>query len=193
MHTYYISSSFRDHIEVIVSLSLMIETIDEVAERCAEAIKLGNKIFFCGNGGSAADSQHLAGELVGRLKEERKPLAAIALGADIAVLTCITNDYGYQDVFSRQIEALAKPGDVLFAISTSGNSANVLRAQAVASQMGLVTVGLLGGDGGKLSGECDLELNVTVTRDTARIQEAHMLMGHTICALIEKKLDLVAG
>ena len=146
--------------------------------------------MFCGNGGSAADSQHLAAEFTGRFTAERKPLAALALTTDSSALTCIGNDYSFDDVFSRQLAALGKSGDTLVAISTSGNSANVVKAVQVAKEMGIYTIGMLGKDGGKLSSLCHLNLLVPST-NTARIQEAHILIGHILCGAVERSLGLV--
>lgn len=145
----------------------------------------GHTLFFFGNGGSAADAQHLAAEFVNRFKLPRAPLPAIALTTDTSVLTSIANDFGYTHVFAKQIEALARPGDVAFAISTSGNAPNVLRAVARCRALGVTTVGLSGGSGGTLAARVDHPLCVDHTRDTARIQETHILIGHTICELVE--------
>ncbi|AJC15326.1 D-sedoheptulose-7-phosphate isomerase [Pandoraea sputorum] len=178
------------HLTVIQSLPAITSDVETAARVCAEAIARGGRILFCGNGGSASDSQHLAGELVGRLKGNRRPLAAHALGADSAVVTCIANDFGYDEVFARQVEGIGREGDVLIAISTSGNSANVVRAVECANEMGIVTIGLLGGSGGKLLDMVTHALCISVTTDTARIQEAHILIGHVICADIETRLGL---
>ncbi len=144
----------------------------------------GGKIMWCGNGGSAADAQHLAAELIGRFKRERQPIASIALTTDTSVLTCVGNDYGFSDIFSRQAEALAATGDVLVAISTSGNSENVLRAVQAVKSKGVRCIGLLGRDGGRLKALCDLSL-VIPSQDTARIQEMHITLGHILCDLLE--------
>ncbi len=152
---------------------------------CTEALKNQKKIMLCGNGGSAADAQHIAAELVGRFKKERKALPAIALTTDTSALTAIGNDYGYAQVFARQVEALAKKGDVLLAISTSGESENVLRAVEVARKEGCKVVGLLGKDGGRIKDFCDASIVVPV-HETPRIQEMHILIGHILCALIDE-------
>ena len=188
----FLIAAIDEHIEVAKSIPELFELIQEVSVICGASLKHGNKIIFCGNGGSASDSQHLAGELVGRLKSERRPLAAIALGADSAVITCIANDYGYEQVFARQIEGLGRPGDILFAISTSGNSRNVILAVQAANALGIETIGLLGGNGGQMMGLCKKSLCISATTNTARIQEAHILIGHCICALIEEELRLVS-
>lgn len=143
--------------------------------------------MFCGNGGSAADSQHLAAEFTGRFLEDRRPLAAFSLTTDSSALTCIANDYDFRSVFVRQIVALGRPGDCLVGISTSGNSENVIAAFEAARALGIVTIGLLGRDGGKLAGLSDIAV-VVDSNVTARIQEAHILIGHTLCGAVEKEL-----
>lgn len=155
-----------------------------------QSIRAGGKIMLCGNGGSAADSQHIAAELTGRFIRDRIPLPALALSTDTSALTCIGNDYSFAEVFSRQLFALGKSGDCLLAISTSGNSANVIKAVEAAHELGIRTIGLLGRDGGALGALC--EHNITVPSNiTARIQEAHILIGHTICGGVEQGLGLV--
>lgn len=165
------------------------DKIDLAAQELTKAIKDGGKAMFCGNGGSAADSQHLATELVVRLtgERERKSLPAIALTTDTSLLTAASNDYGFEFVFSRQIEGLGKSGDILFAISTSGNSANVIRAVETAKKAGIYTIGFLGKEGGKLESIVDLSL-VVPSKDTQRIQEAHIAIGHIIIELLERRL-----
>jgi D-sedoheptulose 7-phosphate isomerase len=153
------------------------------------ALRAGHKLMFCGNGGSAADSQHLASELTGRFIKDRRPLAAMALSTDSSALTCIGNDYAFDEVFARQVAALGRSGDVLVAISTSGNSRNVVRAVEEARSAGMQVIGLLGRDGGVLKGMCDVPI-VVPSQVTARIQEAHILIGHTLCGLIEESLGL---
>lgn len=159
------------------------------ADRIARCLSSGHKILLCGNGGSAADSQHLAAEFTGRFVKDRKPLAAVALSTDTSALTSIANDYGFDEVFSRQVTALGRPGDCLLAISTSGNSRNVIRAAEAARAAGIHTIGLLGRDGGKLLALCDVPL-VVPSATTARIQEAHIFIGHSLCAMVEEALDL---
>lgn len=159
-----------------------------VIDTCASALRRGNTLFFFGNGGSAADAQHLAAEFVNRYKLRRAPLPALALTTDTSALTSIANDFGYREVFAKQIEALGREGDVAFAISTSGNAANVLRAVAACRRRGVTVVGLTGDSGGKLADRVDLLLRVDGTDDTARIQETHILIGHAICELVEKQL-----
>jgi D-sedoheptulose 7-phosphate isomerase len=154
------------------------------AERVSAQLLAGHKIFLCGNGGSAADAQHFAAELTGRFVCERRALPALALTTDTSALTAIGNDYGYERVFERQLEAFARPGDVLIALSTSGRSENVLRAARRARALGCQVIGLTGGDGGALLPLCDVALCVP-SRDSARIQEMHGLFGHVICQLAE--------
>ncbi|MGN8060924.1 D-sedoheptulose-7-phosphate isomerase [Ralstonia sp. 22111] len=178
------------HLAVIQSLVALTPTVEQASHLCADALAAGYRILLCGNGGSASDCQHLAGELVGRLKGNRRPLPAHALGADSAVMTCIANDFGYEEVFARQVEGIGKAGDVLLALSTSGNSANVVRAVEQANALGITTIGLLGGNGGKLAQLCTHVVCVSASTDTARIQEAHILIGHVICADIEARLGL---
>ena len=158
-----------------------------VARRMAEVLHNGGKILFCGNGGSAADAQHLAAEFVNRFQRDRRALAAIALTTDTSVLTSIGNDYGFDRIFSRQIEALARPGDLLVALSTSGNSPNVIKAIDVAKKNGMKTVVLTGGMGGKLAHMADYAFTVQ-TKHTPRIQETHITLGHTICQLVDEEL-----
>ena len=161
--------------------------IEAVAREMAEVLRRGGKLLFLGNGGSAADAQHLAAEFVNRFLVERKALAALALTTDTSVLTSIGNDRGMEELFSRQIEALARPGDLVVAISTSGNSPNVLRAVEAARRLGCGTVGLTGGSGGTLAKIVD-DVFVVPSQDTPRIQETHITLGHTLCALVEELL-----
>ncbi len=161
----------------------------QVGNLAAQTLQTGGKILFCGNGGSASDSQHLAAELTGRFIKDRKPLGAIALTTDTSALTSIANDYAYEEVFARQVMALGRSGDLLVGISTSGNSKNIIRAVEEARALGIRTVGLLGRDGGQLRALCDHAI-VVPSDVTARIQEAHILIGHTLCGLIEQHLDL---
>lgn len=160
----------------------------EVIHFVAQALASRQTLFFFGNGGSAADAQHLAAEFVNRFKLARAPLPALALTTDTSTLTSIANDFGYTHVFSKQIEALGRPGDVAFAISTSGNAKNVLQAVARCKKLGITTVGMTGGSGGKLATCVDHLLCVASTSETARIQETHILIGHTLCDLVEQML-----
>ena len=178
-----------EHKAILNSMVNLEESIAETATLLIKCLKNNGTIFWCGNGGSASDSQHLAGELVGRFVDERRPLKSIALTADSAVMTCIVNDYGYEHIFSRQIEALGNMGDVVVGISTSGNSENVIRAFEVAKQKGIKTIGLLGKGGGKSSAIVNQSLIVS-SESTARVQEMHILIGHILCDLIEEGLSL---
>ena len=159
-------------------------SIERVARVIHSSLGQGGKILFCGNGGSAADSLHLAGEIVGRFQKERSSMAAVALNADVATMTSIANDYGYEFVFSRMVEGLMNQDDVLVGISTSGNSENVYRAILKAKEMGGCTVAFLGNDGGKIKKIADISI-VVPSNCTARIQEAPIMIGHIICELVE--------
>lgn len=161
--------------------------IAEGAKRLAGVLRAGGKLLVMGNGGSAADAQHLAAELVGRFLIERRALPAIALTTDTSILTAVGNDYGFDEVFSRQVEALGAAGDLVLGISTSGNSQNVINGLAMARQKGCSTIGLLGRDGGAIAGMVDLSLTIP-TNETPRIQEAHQLIIHILCDLVEKEL-----
>ena len=163
------------------------ERIAQTAEVIAHGLRNGRKMMFFGNGGSAADSQHLAAEMVGRFGPERCALAAIALSTDTSILTSVGNDYGFEKVFARQIEALGQAGDVAIGISTSGNSPNVLEALDVARSKGLYTVGFTGESGGKMNGRAETLFRVP-SRQTPRIQETHILLGHVICELVDREL-----
>ncbi len=161
-----------------------------LVERCVVCVQSGGKILFFGNGGSASDAQHLATELTVRYKADRKPIPALALTTDTSALTAIGNDYDFTHLFSRQVEALGRAGDVAIGISTSGNSPNVLKALETARVMGLVTVGFSGRDGGKMPALCDVLLTVP-SPVTARIQEMHITLGHMLCAALEQSLGWV--
>lgn len=163
----------------------MSEDIIKAVELCLNSIREGGKILLMGNGGSAADAQHIAGELVGRFLKERRAIAAISLSTDTTILTAIGNDYGYEKIFVRQIEALAKKGDIAFGISTSGNSKNICLGLKLAKEMGLKTIGLTGCGGGAMKDLCDLPL-VVPSNSTPRVQEIHIAIGHIICEEIEK-------
>ncbi len=158
--------------------------IAEAAQILVETFQAGGKALFCGNGGSAADAQHIAAELSGRFYTDRPPLYAEALHVNSSYVTAVANDYGYDMVFSRMVQAAGRPGDVLVAISTSGNSGNILKAIEMASSKGMTVIGFTGENGGKMKASCDLLLNVPST-DTPRIQEAHILLGHIICEIVE--------
>jgi D-sedoheptulose 7-phosphate isomerase len=181
--------NLAEHQEMTRALPALDASIQAAGRKLAQILAAGGKLMFCGNGGSAADSQHLASELTGRFIKDRRPLAGIALSTDSSALTCIGNDYAFDQVFARQLAALARPGDGLVAISTSGNSVNILRAVEAAREAGVFTLGLLGRDGGQLALACDAAIIVPHSA-TARIQEAHILIGHTLCGLIEVELGL---
>lgn len=185
-----IVSHISENIEVKQQLlASLVDTIKECTGHFITTLQSGGKILFCGNGGSAADSQHLAAELVVRLRGsfDRPPIPALALTVDTSILTAGANDYGFEEVFARQIAALGKPGDLLVAISTSGNSPNILRAVEQAKKQKLYVIGFLGGNGGKLKKLVDLPL-IIPSQTTARIQESHILIGHIICELVEMEL-----
>lgn len=180
-----IQKTLRAHAETIVRLDALIPDITRLAELIQACLARGGKVLWMGNGGSAADSQHLAAELVGRFQTERKGLASIALTTDTSILTSVGNDYGYEHIFSRQVEALCNDKDLLIGITTSGNSANVLRAIEAGKTLGATTVAMTGEGGGKLAAMCDLTIAVP-SRITARVQEAHILIGHIICELVDE-------
>ncbi|WP_104722448.1 D-sedoheptulose 7-phosphate isomerase [Helicobacter mesocricetorum] len=181
----HILEEINSHIMVANAMANLVPSIEVAAKNAIQTLKEGGKILICGNGGSAADSQHIAAELTGRYKRERKGLAAIALTTDTSALSAIGNDYGYEFVFSRQFESLANKGDLLWGISTSGKSANVVNALRLAKEMECKTLGFSGRDGGVMKEICDILL-ISPSDDTARIQEMHLLMAHIICDLIEQ-------
>ena len=182
-----ISNNFLEHLEVAKRTSSLASVIRETGELLIQTIRSGSKVFICGNGGSAADAQHFAAELTGRFERERRALPAVALTTDTSALTAIGNDYGFDFIFSRQLEALARPGDLLVAISTSGNSRNVLKAVSYAKENQISTIGLLGRDGGQLAPEVNLSLVVPTDR-TARIQEMHILIVHIWCEMLDASI-----
>jgi D-sedoheptulose 7-phosphate isomerase len=189
-NTLMIASLLQDSINVkqqLLADATTLEQIAEVAQRCIDALRSSNKIIFAGNGGSASDAQHIAAELVGRFEKDRPGLPAMSLTTNASQLTALSNDYGYDAVFSRQLQALGKEGDVFFGLSTSGDSSNVLAAVDVARAQGLIVVGMTGESGGKLEALCDVCLKVP-SSNTARIQEAHITIGHILCAQIEQVL-----
>jgi D-sedoheptulose 7-phosphate isomerase len=181
--------AFIEHTRVFDGITVLAPAIETCATKAADCIARGGKIIFCGNGGSAGDAQHLAAELVGRLVRDRRALPGLALSTDSSALTCIANDFGFDEVFARQVEGLGRAGDVLIAISTSGNSRNVLRAAEEARKIGIYVVGFLGRDGGKLGAVVDLPV-IVASNETARIQEAHIFLGHVMCARIEQRLGI---
>lgn len=169
----------------------MRETLLEIALRMVSVFRDGGRVYFFGNGGSAADAQHIAAEFTNRFLVERPPLPAIALTTDTSALTAIANDYDYAQVFAKQIRALGKAGDIALAISTSGNSANVLAAIDACKELKIQTIGLTGGSGGKLAGKVDYLLRVSAGKTSPRIQETHILVGHVICDLVDQVLFAV--
>jgi D-sedoheptulose 7-phosphate isomerase len=185
----YLLGNLEEHRELFSKLESVFPAVESAARVIAAALASGHKVMFCGNGGSAADSQHLASELTGRFIKDRRPLGALALTTDSSALTCIANDYSFEDVFLRQVVGLGREGDCLVAISTSGNSKNVIRAVEGAREGGIGTIGMLGRDGGQLRALCDISIIVPSTT-TARIQEAHGFIGHTLCGLVEQALGL---
>lgn len=184
-------SEFDEHEAVAKSTrQALVEPFEEALMVSTASIKAGGKILFCGNGGSAADAQHLATELTVRYKTDRAPIAAVALTTDTSALTAIGNDFGFEQLFARQVAALGKKGDVLIAISTSGNSRNIINALTEARNMGITTVGFTGKTGGNMASLCDILLNVPSTT-TARIQEMHITLGQMLCGALELNLGLV--
>ncbi len=179
--------SLNDSLEMMKSLRAMSGSVRDCAGVCLAALSSGGKLLICGNGGSAAQAQHLAGELLGRYKLSRHPLAAITLAADASVLTCIGNDYSFEDIFSRQVQALGRPGDVLIVLSTSGRSPDILEALRTARAIGVMSIAFLGDDGGAALPLSDHAL-VVGHRDTARIQEGHQFLLHCLMDLIEAGL-----
>jgi D-sedoheptulose 7-phosphate isomerase len=184
------SDNLREHRALFASLDALDGDVERACAAVVASLKAGGKVLICGNGGSASDSQHMAAEFTGRFIKDRPPLAAIALSTDTSALTCISNDYSFAEVFSRQVQALGRPGDCLIGISTSGNSENVLRAVDAATAIGMTTIGLLGREGGKLAPRCKHNI-IVPSQVTARIQEAHILIIHTMCGAVESALGLV--
>jgi D-sedoheptulose 7-phosphate isomerase len=176
--------AIAEHLTVVQALSSQRDVLERIAGEMTRAICEGKKVLWCGNGGSAADSQHLAAELMGRFRRERRGLPSIALTTDTSILTAIGNDYGYEKVFQRQVEALCVQGDVVVGISTSGNSRNVCLALQTARQLGAFTVALTGEGGGSMAEIAETTLRIA-SSDTARIQEAHILCGHMLCDWVE--------
>jgi D-sedoheptulose 7-phosphate isomerase len=180
-----VSEELNDHYSLIKNvIDILAPDIESGCSMIRRTVKNGNTVFLAGNGGSAADAQHIAAELTGRFVKERKPLPGIALTTDTSAITAIANDYGYEYVFSRQLEALAMPGDLFIAISTSGNSPGIIKAIEAAKRLECKTLGFSGRDGGKMNGSCDV--NIIVPSDiTARIQEVHILIGHILCKAVD--------
>jgi len=184
-----IEQEFNSHLDTIQNvIKLSAKDLEIASKLVVETILNGNKVLLCGNGGSAADAQHIAAEFTGRYKTERKALPAIALTTDTSALTAIGNDYGYDRVFDRQVEALANKDDLLIGISTSGNSKNVLNALKLAKELECKTIGFSGRDGGEMNSICDINL-IVPSDNTPRIQEMHILFGHTICQIVDNELS----
>ncbi|MFH1780840.1 MAG: D-sedoheptulose 7-phosphate isomerase [Candidatus Nealsonbacteria bacterium] len=184
-----IEALFDQNIELHrIAKTALADKIAQAADLIIDALKQGRKVLFCGNGGSAADAQHIAAELVGRFKKERRGLPAIALTTDTSIMTAIANDYWYDLLFARQVEALGDKNDILIAISTSGNSMNIVRAVEAAKFKGLKTIGFLGAEGGKLKDLVDLSL-IVPSQESDRVQEVHILIAHIICQLIDSKIS----
>ena len=184
-----IKNEINEHIKVASSLHSLTEAINKSSQLCIDSLKNGGKILLFGNGGSAADAQHIAAELVGRYKVDRRGLPAIALTTDTSALTSIGNDFGYNHIFDRQVEALINKGDIAIGISTSGKSVNVINALKMASKLGCITIGFSGKDGREMSHICNINLVIS-SEDTARIQEMHIVIGHTICHLIDQEFKV---
>lgn len=164
----------------------MLDQVEKVSRRIVKCLRDGNKVMLCGNGGSAADAQHIAGEFINRFLKERRPYAGMALSTDTSVLTAIGNDYDYAQIFEKQVQGIGRPGDILWAISTSGNAANIMNAVKAAHAGGIEVIGMTGGSGGKLSPEADYLFCISSTRHTPRIQEGHQLLFHLICERVEE-------
>jgi D-sedoheptulose 7-phosphate isomerase len=186
-HRKAIQAIWDEHLSIVTALHPLTSEVDRVVTVIAGSLAAGGTLLVCGNGGSAADAQHIAGELTGRFFRDRKPLRALALHANTSSLTAIGNDYGYHEVFAREVGAHGREGDVLLAISTSGNSQNVLRAIEVAREKRMIVIGFTGKTGGKMRDLCDICLRVPST-STPRIQECHILIGHATCELLEQIL-----
>ena len=182
-----IQEAFDDHNQAIEFLQGSVGLLEEMAEMLIASLGAGGKVLIFGNGGSAADAQHIAGELLGRFRRERRPFGAVALSTDTSTITAIGNDYSFEEIFSRQVEGLIRPGDVAWGLSTSGNSANVVLGLAKAKQLGAKTIAFSGGEGGKVSQLADLCL-VIPGKESCRIQEAHQLAYHILCDLAESAL-----
>lgn len=187
-----IRQRIKEHIAVANLLLEETAVIEKALAITAETVQTGRTVFFCGNGGSAADAQHLAAEFVGRFVRERDGLPAVALTTDTSILTAVGNDYGFDTVFARQVKALARPGDLVIGLSTSGNSANVLAAFAAAKEAGAKTIAFTGRSGGKMKDTADCAIAVPADV-TARIQEMHIMIGHILCEWIDEVTDHVVG
>lgn len=186
----FIKSKIQTSIDLKSSLlnnTAILTAVDSIVKDISASYKAGGKVLWCGNGGSAADSQHLAAELSGRFYYDRPPLFSEALHVNTSYITAVANDYSYDIIYSRLVEAMGKKGDILFGLSTSGNSGNVIKAFEKANEMGMITIGFTGETGGKMKDHCKYLINIP-SKDTPRIQECHMLLGHTICEMVEMSL-----
>lgn len=186
----YIKKQINESSSTSASLlenNYIIKNLEDSANACIKSFKNNGKILLAGNGGSAADAQHIAGEFVGRFMFNRPPLRAIALTTDTSIMTAIVNDYGIEEMFSRQLDALGDPGDIFIAYSTSGSSSNIISALKKSKEKGLISIGLTGNKKGEMVGLCDYILEVP-SSETPRIQECHLLLGHTLCGIIEENL-----
>lgn len=192
METPEIRELLQEHVDVMLELAALEHDIAALAERILACLQAGRKVCWMGNGGSAADSQHLAAEFVGRFRRERAGLPSLALTTDTSVLTAVANDYGYEQVFARQVEALCVPEDVVVGLSTSGNSLNVVRGLQAARRLGAYTIGLTGRSGGLVAAAADRSVAVP-SANTARIQEAHILIGHLLCELVDREMTGIAS
>jgi len=185
-----ITKSIKDHQQLVNQvLETLVDQIENIASTLTNCLQQGGTVFWCGNGGSASDALHLSAELVGRFEKERMAYSSIALSSNISTLTSIGNDYGFDSIFSRQIEGLGRKGDVVIGLSTSGNSKNVIHAIEKAKSLNMNSIGMLGRDGGELKGLCDQAI-VIPSDCTARIQEMHIMIGHCVCAYVESNLSL---
>ena len=182
-----LDEAIQHAVEALRALAGEGAAVEAAGRTIVESLRGGGKLLVLGNGGSAADAQHIAAELVGRYLKERRGLAAVALTVNTSTLTAVANDYGYERIFARQLEALGRPGDVCLALSTSGNSPNVLAAAKLARELGMKVIGMTGRSGGQLKGACDLCIRVP-SDETPRIQEAHILVGHVLCDFVEREL-----
>jgi D-sedoheptulose 7-phosphate isomerase len=181
-----LTEQLASHVKVMSTLDTLSDILTASIETCTDALKRGGKIFICGNGGSASDAQHLAAEFIGRFTIDRKPLPAICLNTDTSAITCISNDYSFDEVFSRQLQGLASSNDVLIVFSTSGNSVNILKVCIKARELKIPCIGFLGKGGGKVKNYCDYPM-IVPSNSTARIQEAHIFLAHYLCGEIEKR------
>lgn len=180
--------NLQEHSELIQKLDKIEFDVNNAADIMFNALEKGGKLIFCGNGGSASDAQHISAEFIGRFVDERPPIHSIAISTDTSALTCISNDYGYENVFKRQVQGIGSAKDCFIGISTSGNSVNIINALKQANAMGIDTIGILGRDGGEMFNYCDHSITVP-SSITARIQEMHILIGHSLVEIVESRLN----